>query len=36
MSTATVEAPATPAVRRGSIANTVSDILAVTRRNLIR
>ena len=37
MSAATVEAPATPpAVRHGTIANTISDILAVTRRNLIR
>jgi ABC transporter DrrB family efflux protein len=37
MSATTVQAPAAPAaVRRGSITTTVSDILAVTRRNLIR
>ena len=36
MSVTTIEAPAPPAVGRGSIANTISDILAVTGRNLIR
>jgi len=37
MSAATVEAQATPpAVRPGTLATTVSDILAVTRRNMLR
>ena len=37
MSATTVEAPARPpAVRRPSTATTISDILAVTKRNLIR
>jgi ABC-2 type transport system permease protein/oleandomycin transport system permease protein len=31
-----VEAPAPPVVHHGTVANTVSDILAVTKRNLIR
>jgi ABC transporter DrrB family efflux protein len=31
-----VEAPAPPVVHHGTVANTISDILAVTKRNLIR
>ncbi|MEA2505261.1 MAG: hypothetical protein QOG36_2304, partial [Actinomycetota bacterium] len=36
MSAIDVEAPAPPVVHHGTVANTVSDILAVTKRNLIR
>ena len=36
MSAIDVEAPARPVTHHGTVANTVSDILAVTKRNLIR
>ena len=36
MSAIDVEAPALPVAHQGTLANTISDILAVTRRNLLR